>query len=80
MKNKVVVIVGVPGVGSTTVTNKAIEELKKEGIEKVWDPEKIVVLFDHQVPADSINAAENHILMRKFVKEQGIKYFYDIRE
>ncbi|WP_064496506.1 adenylate kinase [Methanocaldococcus jannaschii] len=33
MKNKVVVIVGVPGVGSTTVTNKAIEELKKEGIE-----------------------------------------------
>jgi 3-isopropylmalate/(R)-2-methylmalate dehydratase large subunit len=57
-----------------------VNTLKKEGIEKVWDPEKIVVLFDHQVPADSINAAENHILMRKFVKEQGIKYFYDIRE
>ncbi|AEF96130.1 isopropylmalate/citramalate isomerase large subunit [Methanotorris igneus] len=57
-----------------------VNTLKKEGIKKVWDPEKIVVLFDHQVPADSINAAENHILMRKFVKEQGIKYFYDIRE
>ena len=33
MKNKVVVIVGVPGVGSTTVTTKAVEELKKEGVE-----------------------------------------------
>ena len=57
-----------------------VNTLKEYGIEKVWDPEKIVILFDHQVPADSIKAAENHILMRKFVKEQGIKYFYDIRE
>jgi len=57
-----------------------VNTLEKEGIEKVWDPEKIVILFDHQVPADSINAAENHILMRKFVKKHGIKNFYDIRE
>ncbi|MBW9220440.1 3-isopropylmalate dehydratase large subunit [Methanothermococcus sp. SCGC AD-155-N22] len=57
-----------------------VNTLEREGIDKVWDPEKIVVLFDHQVPADSINAAENHILMRKFVKKHGIKNFYDIRE
>ncbi|WP_421078065.1 isopropylmalate/citramalate isomerase large subunit [Methanothermococcus sp. Ax23] len=58
-----------------------VNTLKKEGIDKVWDnEEKIVILFDHQIPADSITAAENHILMRKFVKEQNIKNFYDIRE
>jgi 3-isopropylmalate/(R)-2-methylmalate dehydratase large subunit len=57
-----------------------VNTLKKEGIETVWDREKIVIPFDHQIPADSINAAENHILMRKFVKEQKIKNFYDIRE
>ncbi len=58
-----------------------VNTLKKEGINKVWDnEEKIVILFDHQIPADSITAAENHILMRKFVKEQNIKNFYDIRE
>ncbi|WP_292459715.1 isopropylmalate/citramalate isomerase large subunit [Methanothermococcus sp.] len=57
-----------------------INTLKKEGIDKVWNNEKIVILFDHQIPADSITAAENHILMRKFVKEQNIKNFYDIRE
>ena len=58
-----------------------VNTLKKEGINKVWDnEEKIVILFDHQIPADSITAAENHILMRKFVKEQNIKNFYDIKE
>ena len=42
----------------------SVNTLKKEGIEKVWDNEKIVIPFDHQIPADSINAAENHILIR----------------
>jgi 3-isopropylmalate/(R)-2-methylmalate dehydratase large subunit len=39
---------------------------------KVWDPSKVVMLFDHQVPADSLKAAENHIMLRKFAQEQGI--------
>ena len=46
---------------------------------KVWDPQKVVILFDHQVPADSVNAAQNHIFMRKFAAEQGILN-YDIFE
>jgi len=44
---------------------------------RVWDPSKIVMLFDHQVPADSLKAAENHILLRNFANEQGILN-YDI--
>jgi 3-isopropylmalate/(R)-2-methylmalate dehydratase large subunit len=44
---------------------------------RVWDPSKVVVLFDHQVPADSLKAAENHIMLRDFAKEQGILN-YDI--
>ncbi|MDR3290805.1 MAG: 3-isopropylmalate dehydratase large subunit [Methanobrevibacter sp.] len=47
---------------------------------KVWDPDRIVIPFDHQVPADSLEAADNHILMRKFVKEQSIKNFYDVNQ
>ena len=54
------------------------EIMKDKKEKKVWDPEKIVILFDHQVPADSLNAAQNHIMLRKFAKEQGIKNFYDI--
>lgn len=44
---------------------------------RVRDPAKIVMLFDHQVPADSLKAAENHIMLRNFADEQGI-YNYDI--
>ena len=58
----------------------SVESFEKIGLKQVWDPEKIVIVFDHQVPADSIDAANNHMIMRKFVKEQGIKNFYDVRE
>ncbi len=47
------------------------------GDAKVWDPSRIVILFDHQVPADSLKAAENHIMLRKFANEQRILN-YDI--
>ncbi len=58
----------------------SVESFEKIGVQKVWDPEKIVIVFDHQVPADSIDAANNHMIMRKFVEEQGIRNFYDVRE
>ena len=34
--------------------------------------------FDHQVPADSVHAAENHKMLRKFAEEQGILN-YDVK-
>jgi len=57
-----------------------VKGLKEIGVGKVWDPGKIVIVLDHQVPADSIAAAESHIILREFAAEQGIKNFYDIRE
>lgn len=50
------------------------------GIEKVWDPHKIVILFDHRIPADSEKTAATHKRLRAFVEEQGIQYFYDLKE
>ena len=58
----------------------AVESFEKIGIEKVWDSSKIVIPFDHQVPADSIDSANNHIIMRNFVKKQKIDNFYDVNE
>jgi len=55
------------------------EIVKGKKTQKVWDPEKIVIIFDHQVPADSLNAAANHIMLRQFAKEQGILN-YDVFE
>lgn len=55
------------------------EIMRDKEEKKVWDPSKIVIVFDHQVPADSLNAASNHIMLRKFAKEQGI-INYDVFE
>jgi methanogen homoaconitase large subunit len=43
---------------------------------KVWDPEKIVIVFDHNIPANNIGSAEFQKITRKFAKEQGIKNIY----
>jgi len=55
-----------------------IKKFKQIGKERVWDNEKIVIILDHRTPANTIKTAEGHRSIREFVKEQGIKNFYDI--
>ena len=55
----------------------AVEAFKRIGIARVWDNEKIVIILDHQVPAESVKAAELHKMLRAFAKEQGTR-FYDV--
>lgn len=57
----------------------AIQKFTEMGGISVFDPNRVIMLFDHQVPADSIPAAENQSFMRKFAREQSI-HNYDIRE
>ncbi len=45
---------------------------------KVWDPRKIVIIPDHYIfTADSLSN-RNVDILREFVREQGIPYFYDV--
>jgi len=55
-----------------------LKSFKEMNGKKVWDPEKIIVIFDHLVPANNERAALNQKNIREFVFEQGIKNFYDI--
>lgn len=57
----------------------AIRNFFEMGGTRVFDPRKVILLFDHQVPADSIAAAENQVFMREFANHQGI-HNYDLRE
>jgi 3-isopropylmalate/(R)-2-methylmalate dehydratase large subunit len=57
----------------------AIRKFYEMGGTTVSDPERVIMLFDHQVPADSIPAAENHVYMRKFAAQQQI-HNYDLHE
>ncbi len=49
---------------------------KLEG-RKVWDPSRIFIALDHAVPPPDSKKAENHKMIREFVKEMGIKHFYE---
>ncbi|MBN1245941.1 3-isopropylmalate dehydratase large subunit, partial [Candidatus Bathyarchaeota archaeon] len=55
----------------------AVEAFKKIGIQKVWNNQKVVVILDHQVPAESVTAAELHKTMRQFAKDQNLR-IYDV--
>ena len=44
---------------------------------KVWDPEKVWLVADHSVPANSLNAANDMVQLRKFAKKTGIKNLMD---
>jgi 3-isopropylmalate/(R)-2-methylmalate dehydratase large subunit len=45
----------------------------------VWDPKKIVIIFDHRVPAESSKTATNQKKIREFVAKQEIPNFHDVR-
>ncbi len=53
--------------------------LSRAGVNQVWDPERIVVLLDHNVPPPDIASAEAHKLIREGVARYGIKHWYDMK-
>jgi len=62
------------------VINQFLEIYKDTNLEpKVFNPENIVIIFDHRVPAESSKTATNQKRIREFVLKQGIKKFHDIR-
>ena len=44
--------------------------------DKVWNPDKIAIIFDHNVPANTIGSAEFQKVCRNFINKQGIKNNY----
>ena len=44
--------------------------------DKVWDSEKIAIIFDHNIPANTIGSAEFQKVCRDFIKKQDIKNNY----
>ncbi len=53
----------------------AIREFRRIGIDRVFDPAKVVMVADHFVPNKDITSAEQAKLMREFCREQGILHF-----
>jgi 3-isopropylmalate/(R)-2-methylmalate dehydratase large subunit len=45
---------------------------------KVWDRHKVVIIPDHYIFTADSNSNRNVNILRDFVKEQGLPYFYDV--
>jgi 3-isopropylmalate/(R)-2-methylmalate dehydratase large subunit len=62
------------------VINQFSEVFKGTGLDaRVWDPARIVIIFDHRVPAESSKTATNQKKIREFVASQQIPNFHDVR-
>lgn len=53
----------------------AIQEFKKTGFKKVFDPQKVVMVLDHYVPNKDVMCATQNVELRQFAHEQGIVFF-----
>jgi 3-isopropylmalate/(R)-2-methylmalate dehydratase large subunit len=62
------------------VINQFLEIYKDTGREpRVWNPDRIAIIFDHRIPAESAKTAGNQKRIREFVGQQAIGKFHDIR-
>lgn len=55
----------------------AIRSFREMGSEKVWDPDRVVVPYDHIVPANNETAADLQREVRNWAREQKISHFFD---
>ncbi len=55
----------------------AIRSFQEMGSERVWDPDRVVVPYDHIVPANNETAADLQREVRGWVREQKISHFFD---
>ncbi len=55
-----------------------IEEFRRAGLERVFDPKRVVLVPDHFTPNKDIKSAEQCRLMREFAHEQGLTHYYEV--
>ncbi|SFM19735.1 3-isopropylmalate dehydratase large subunit [Methanolobus profundi] len=63
--------------GTSVLAVNAFREMEEE---KVWNPERIIIPFDHLTPANTDTTAGLQQEIRGWIKDQGIKNFYDVGE
>jgi 3-isopropylmalate/(R)-2-methylmalate dehydratase large subunit len=56
----------------------SLREFESLGVERVFDPEKVVLVADHFAPNKDIKSAEQCKAMREFARTQGIANHYDV--
>lgn len=60
---------------NTAAVRRIFEQI---GVERVRDPQRLAITLDHAVPAPTTQHAQNHAEIREFVRQQGVKHFFEI--
>ncbi len=56
----------------------AIREFEKLGVERVFDPARVVIVADHFVPNKDIPSAQQSLVIRQFAHAQKLVHYYDV--
>jgi 3-isopropylmalate/(R)-2-methylmalate dehydratase large subunit len=52
--------------------------LKEVGYDKPWNTDRVVIILDHLVPANSTITAELHKQLREYAKKYSLKNYHDV--
>lgn len=53
-----------------------VDKFREMGFQKVWDPDKVVLIYDHLVPTSAVEDVRHFQIGDAFVKEQGLTHFH----
>ncbi len=56
----------------------AIKKVAEIGVDKVFDPERVLLVPDHYTPNKDIAAAEQAKITREFARAQGITHYWEV--
>lgn len=64
--------------GNDVTAPVAIKEFERFGLQRVFDPDKIVLVPDHFTPNKDIASAEQVMVIRRFAEKYGIKNYFEV--
>lgn len=53
-----------------------VDKFREMGFRKVWDQDKVVLIYDHLVPTSAVEDVRHFKIGDAFVKEQGLSHFH----
>ena len=64
--------------GNDSTAPIAIQQFETLGMEKVFNPDSIVLVPDHFTPNKDIKSAQNSKLLREFARKHQIKHYFEV--
>lgn len=64
--------------GNDITAPVAIKEFERLGLDRVFDPDRVVLVPDHFTPNRDIPSAEQASVLRRFASRYGITYYFEV--